>query len=244
VDEKVKASAMTGWCRVLRIESGVFAIEGGGDIALHTILNVIDHPGLCFIYCDSRGTVSGEGESLFKDSTIRRMTKALVFNDLHICPTIVDELVRNIFTLRQYAENIKPSAEANTAHRQAKRAELQGPALEFAALLLDAHRGKGIDSIRTAVVDKAIQKILAVGVRGILNWEGLNGWQLFMRIRGPKVRGKARGLGAKELARQWNERTEAARQAWRDLAASGVRPTEKQLKKRSLLAGLTKRRAG
>jgi hypothetical protein len=107
-------------------------------------------------------------------------------------------------------------------------------------LLLDAHRGKGIDSIPEADVDEAIQKILAVGMQGILSWEGLNGWQLFQRIRGSEVRGTAQGSAAKELARQWNELTEAARQAWRDLAASGVRPTEKQLKKRLLLEGLTK----
>jgi hypothetical protein len=231
---------MEGWCRVLRFESGVFAIEDGGRLALRTLLNVIDHPGLCFIYCDSCGTVSAEGESLFEASTIRRMTEALDFNDLHICPTIVDELVRNIFTLRRYCKNIEPSADPNTTRLQARRMELQGPAIEFGALLLDAHRGKGVDSIPGADVDEAIQKILAVGMRGILSWEGLNGWQLFTRMRGPTTREMTPVLGNKKLGRQWSELTEAARAAWRDLAASGLRPTKEQLNSPALYEGITK----
>jgi hypothetical protein len=139
---------MEGWCRVLRIESGVFAIEDGGRTALRALLNVPDHPGRCFIYCDSWGARSVEGESLFKALTIRRMTRDLDCDNLHICPTIVDELVRNICTLRQYCENIKLSPNSGMRHARARRIELQGPAIEFGALLLDAHRGKALTRFR------------------------------------------------------------------------------------------------
>jgi hypothetical protein len=98
----------------------------------------------------------------------------------------------------------------------------------------------GIDSIPEAVVDEAIQELLAVGVRGILNWEGLPGYQLFTRIRGPTTRGTAGALRNKKLGRQWRKLTEAARAAWRDLAASGVRPTKEQLDSPSLYERITK----